>query len=59
MADTKRSSLYKQFACHVMFVTLKPGGWLGGWSRDLESWIPDVSWVKAMNPLTNAKRNWN
>lgn len=59
MTDTKRSSLYKQFACHVMFVVPKPGGWLGGQSWDLESWRPDISWVKAMAPLTNSKCNWN
>ncbi|ARF58876.1 DUF2599 domain-containing protein [Streptomyces gilvosporeus] len=59
MTDTKNSSLYKQFACHVMFVAPKPsGGWLGGYSWDLESWRDDISWLKAMDPLTNHKCNW-
>ncbi|WP_208903074.1 DUF2599 domain-containing protein [Streptomyces incarnatus] len=59
MTDTKNSSLYKQFACHVMFSVPKPGGWTGGESWDLESWRPDISWLKAMDPLTNSKCNWD
>ncbi|MET7795553.1 LGFP repeat-containing protein [Streptomyces decoyicus] len=58
MTEDKKDSLYKQFACHVMYVAPKPGGWLGGWSWDLESFRPNISWARAMNPLTNSKCNW-
>lgn len=59
MTPTERSSVYKQFACHVLFSLPKPGGWTGGPSWDFESWRPDISWLKAMNPLTNSKCNWD
>ncbi len=60
MTTTERSSLYKQFACHALFtLPKKPGEWLGGPSWDLESWRPDISWTKVLNPLANSKCNWN
>jgi hypothetical protein len=59
MTDDKSESVYKQLACHAVYAAPRPdGGWLGGYSWDLESWRPNISWAKALTPLTNNKCNW-
>ncbi|MEU6663144.1 DUF2599 domain-containing protein [Streptomyces sp. NPDC046821] len=57
LTDSQKSSMYKQLACHATYDLPVPGGNLGGPSWDVESWRPDVSWVRAMSPLGIC--NWN
>ncbi|MGN5382387.1 hypothetical protein BIV25_45440 [Streptomyces sp. MUSC 14] len=61
MNSTNEDSVYKQYVCHAVFSVpnpTKPGQFLGGPSWDFESWRADISWLKAMDPLTNHKCNW-